>query len=224
MKDTYNDAEFNFENDPFGGWKLIGLGIGLLIFIVIYCLIMTACHNPTPKEIISAPATHYTDKSGRDHAVKQVVTIETFRDQFDSMCKILKIKESQIQGLTVAVAQARGRVVMVKDTSGQYNYHDNWSDFSFNNKDEQSVLDYRISDSLKFITYTKRKWFLGRETTFIDAYSLNPNITIASINSGVKVAQDKGRFGFGPYVGIGTNGRDFRVTVGLSLHYSIFRF
>jgi hypothetical protein len=85
-------------------------------------------------------------------------------------------------------------------------------------------INYSTFDSLIVTTYFKKKWFLGKKETFVDAYSLNPNAHISGL-VGLKVATEKPkRFGLGPYIGYGYSGDKWQPSVGLSLQYSLIRF
>lgn len=177
----------------------------------------------------------WKDSLGRVHAQKRqlegnINSLRTlYKAQLDSIARTLKIKENDIQGVTMLKTTGSGSLTpkidtLTVDSSFQYkfSYSDKWLtlDGIISSK---PLLRYSYSDSLIITTYSKRLGLFRRQT-YLDAYSLNPNLHIANV-TGIKVTPlPSGRFGFGPYFGYGFNGHELGFTFGLSVHYSLIRF
>lgn len=82
--------------------------------------------------------------------------------------------------------------------------------------------DYQYSDTISFVAYTKKKWFLGKKTYWVDSKLENPKATVVSLKSvQIKEFVDK-RWSVGPGVMIDPfNGR---VVVGFGINYALIRF
>ena len=192
------------------------------------------------------PVFHWVDIDGKDHATQEEAAISSaaarmlHRDQMDSIARMHNIKPRDIisyrdiyindTGLVNALIDSlnrlkgKGIVVAGKtvDTvERSFEYADNyiWMRGLVGKKIVQ--VSYDLDDTLNLVTYSKKKWFLGRKRLYFDASLQNPNAYIRGMQ-GVKIAERlPGRFGIGPYIGIGTNGRP---SAGLALTFSIIRF
>lgn len=179
---------------------------------------------------------HYKDVAGREHGQRvlaegsKVALKVAFRKEIDSLVVALDIKEKQLQAFTMASTLNEGTVRLRVDTiyrdsttAYRFAYNDRWLDIS-GTVGKESLLNYKIKDSLVFSTYWKRRWFLGRKTNYIDAYSQNPNVKMVGLEGARVKVNEPGRMGLGPFIGYGYNGRTWAPTVGFSFHYSIIRF
>lgn len=179
---------------------------------------------------------HYKDAAGREHAQRVLAEAGSkaigiaYRKEIDSIKQALNIKEKQLQSFMLASTSNEGTVKLRVDTvyvdssaAYRFAYNDRWLDIA-GTIGKNSTLHYRMTDSLVFTTYWKRKWFLGRKTNYIDAYSHNPNVRVTGLDGARINIQEPGRIGIGPYIGIGWNGTNWAPNIGLSLHYSLIRF
>jgi hypothetical protein len=179
---------------------------------------------------------HYKDAAGREYAQRILAEAGgkaigiVYRREIDSIKAALSIKEKQLQSFTFAATVNQGYVLLRVDTvfvdsatAYRFAYNDRWLDIS-GTVGKNSYLNYKMTDSLVFTTYWKRKWLLGRKTNYIDAYSYNPNVRITGLDGARISIKEPGRIGIGPYLGLGWTGSSWAPSVGLSLHYSIIRF
>jgi hypothetical protein len=179
---------------------------------------------------------HYKDAAGREHVQRVLAEAGSkaigtvYRREIDSIKAALNIKEKQLQAFTLAATVNQGYVPLKVDTvyidsAATYNfaYNDRWLDVS-GSVGKNSFLKYKMTGSLVFTTYWKRKWLLGRKTTYIDAYSHNPHVRVTGLDGARISIKEPGRFGVGPYIGLGWTGSSWVPSIGLSLHYSIIRF
>jgi hypothetical protein len=179
---------------------------------------------------------HYKDAAGREHAQRVLAEAGSkaigivYRREIDSIKAALSIKDKQLQSFILASTTNAGTVRLRVDTvfvdsstAYRFAYNDRWLDIS-GTVGKSSYLNYRMTDSLVFTTYWKRKWFLGRKTNYIDAYSHNPNVRITGLEGARISIKEPGRIGIGPYLGLGWTGSNWVPSAGLSLHYSIIRF
>jgi hypothetical protein len=179
---------------------------------------------------------HYKDAAGREHAQRVLAEAGSkaigivYRREIDSIKAALSIKEKQLQSFMLASTTNEGTVRLRVDTvyidsttTYRFAYNDRWIDVS-GAVGKRSYLSYRMTDSLVFTTYWKRKWFLGRKTNYIDAYSHNPHVRVTGLDGNRISLKEPGRFGVGPYIGLGWTGAGWAPGIGLSLHYSLIRF
>lgn len=183
---------------------------------------------------------HYKDAYGTEHAQLSEARANTaglrqmYGSYIDTLTARLDIKEKQLQAFATIGTQTTGSVQLAitkeasdaGDTVRRFSYSDRWLDVTGAVYDAPhlSQLTYAIRDSLTYTSYWRRTWFLGRKSYYIDAYSLNPATTITGL-TGARVAQEKaGRIGIGPFIGYGFDGKQWRTTAGISLHYSLLRF
>lgn len=185
---------------------------------------------------IKADSTQYwKDAAGREHASRQVAIGDlasvkaVYRREVDSLKKILKIHEKDIQAFTALSLQSSGTVIpkvdtviIPGDTSYRLQYDDKWLTLR-GQVGRQSFIQYQVRDSIVFTTYSRRVGLFKKET-FMDGFSLNPNSHLAGIMSVKIAAPPAKRFGVGPYAGYGWDGQRWKPTVGVSVHYSLIKF
>ena len=213
------------------------------LLIAVAALSLRSCfrkekENSILKDVVESKndsTTFWKDAAGREHAQRKVVeanisTIKAvFRAEIDSITGVLKIREKDIQGFISAGHQTSGeikpRIDTVQtptDTSYLLQYDDRWLSLS-GRVGKVSFLRYQVRDSLIFTTYSKRVGLFRREV-YLDGYSLNPSAQITGITSLRISAPAVHRFGAGPYVGYGFDGRQWAPSAGISVHYSLIKF
>ena len=176
------------------------------------------------------------DVNGNTHAEKQVAEadIKSLHDVYgntiDSLTKLLKIKDKQLQSYTGISTKDTGTVKLRVDTI----YTDSISQYNFNYKDkwltingylnQDSHLDYTINDSLGITVYNKKQGLFKSPVTIINVYSLNPREKINGITNFQILTKTPSRFGLGLYAGYGWNGTQLTPSAGISLTYTLIRF
>lgn len=223
-------------------WTIERVGIiGLLLLVIL--LAVRTCSRQVEEKVEQREVfvqredslQHYKDAYGREHAVRiqSQAAIETvgfvYRDEIDSLKAALDIKEKQLQSFALVGLQNQGdiRPVLERlpgDTCNyRLSYRDEWMELSGVTAPTPAI-HYRMTDSLIVTTYWKRKWLLGRKQTYIDAYSLNPHVTVKGL-TGVRILSERPkRWSLGPYVGYGFNGAQWQPTIGVGLQYAVIRF
>ena len=101
-------------------------------------------------------------------------------------------------------------------------YRDKWVWIKTRVKNGYFNTQYEILDSITIAEYTKKKWFLGKETTYIDISSSNPNTKILNAQNYRLNKRDK-RFGFGPFAGV-IYDTQLRPVLGVGVFYNLFKF
>jgi len=213
----------------------------LAVMFIVSLLFLRGCNNATQQvadiksgvEIRYAPPAQSVDAAGRNHAEKQVIegSKETvsfiYKDKYDSVCNIVGIQKRQIRALTFATSISEGKVPLeVKNTgtdSAAFSYKDKWLEVS-GNTGLNPVMNYKITDSISFVTYWKRPWFLGRKTTYVNVFSENKNLHFVQLEATNVRIKEPGRFSIGPYFGYGWDGQRWAPSIGASIQYSIIRF
>ena len=179
----------------------------------------------------------WKDKFNTEHAEKRIIegnlaTLQVvYHDLIDSVQNRLNIKNSNdLQSTLTAGTAASGVIHPTVDTvlnsdstkEFRFRFNDRWLDLSGIIGD-RPVISYRFSDSVVFTTYSKRVSMFKKET-YIDGYSLNPNVKISGI-VGIRISNDRqSRWGIGPYIGVGWTGVTWSPSAGISLHYSLIKF
>ncbi len=214
------------------------------LLIVVTALSLETCfrkesENAILKDIVEVKqdsTTYWKDLYGQEHARKiqseanysslQLV----HRDLLDSIQVRTGVKDDDLQGVTAAGSVAAGKVRPIVDTIYlpdstrlfKLSYNDRWLDLS-GIVGQDPVIDYRFTDSIVFTSYRKRTGFLKRQT-YVDGYSLNPNVRITGI-TGIRVDDRRShRFSVGPYLGYGWNGDRWSPSAGVSVQLSLIKF
>ncbi len=215
----------------------------VFLLIAIAALALRSCFRKERENIVLQEAVQikedstsfWKDYAGREHAQKReleadIQTIKIlYRSQVDSLTTLLNIQAKDLQSVAIVKTSASGSIVPTVDTvlidstySYPFHYSDKWLTLD-GVISSQPFIRYLFSDSLIVTSYTKRTGLFKRQT-FIDAYSLNPNVRFQNI-TGIRIRDvNTRRFGFGPYVGFGWDGMRLRPSAGLSFHYSLIRF
>jgi uncharacterized protein YfbU (UPF0304 family) len=183
----------------------------------------------------------YKDEAGNNHAQKvlaqadmAVLKTAYFRE-IDSLTNLLEIKDKQLQAYAGVSTSTEGTVIPRVDTividtanhivSYPFNYTDKWLSLH-GNIGPKSFINYQLTDSIVITTYDKKTGFLGlgKRQTYIDAFSLNPNVRVTGLDGFRVPVKQPGRLGIGPFVGYGFNNGRLAPTAGISIQYSIIRF
>lgn len=177
---------------------------------------------------------YWKDKYGTEHASRRLAegNLETIKISYqrlmDSVKARLNIKKNNIQTITTVGSVVGASIIpsvdtiYTQDTSYNFSFRDSWLQLS-GTIGKESKISYNFKDSLVITTYSKRKSLFGPYVTYMDAYSLNPNVRISGIN-GLRITATKdSRFGLGAYLGYGWNGQHWSPSVGLSIHYSLIK-
>ncbi|MEX6691264.1 hypothetical protein QTN47_27390 [Danxiaibacter flavus] len=217
--------------------------VALLIIIAVFAL--QTCFRKEKqvtdlKQVVSAKQDtlkHYKDEAGHEHGQKVLAEADMsllkveYQKQIDSVTELLKIKESQLAFYTGFSTESSGSIkprvdtVFMPDSTREFNidFSDRW--MSLNGRiGKSSNINYRITDSLTVTVYSKKKNFLSSLTTYIDVFSMNPNVKVTGL-TGFKIPVKKpGRFGIGPYFGYGYSDGKWSPSAGVAIQYSLIRF
>jgi hypothetical protein len=190
----------------------------------------------TVVEIKQDSTKHWKDLYNTEHAEKQLADANysslrvVYGELLDSVSNRLNSKPNDVQAVTTAGTIATGSIrptidtVLLSDSTAGYrfNYKDKWLSLD-GIISKEPVINYMFSDSVVFTSYRRKTGFL-RKDTYIDGYSLNPNVRITGI-TGIRVSNPrKDRFSVGPYIGYGWNGSTWSPSIGISLQYSVIKF
>jgi len=179
---------------------------------------------------------HYKDAADREHAKRVLTDVDlitaqvVYRTQIDSLKNILDIKDKQLEAFAMIGTSASGAIRPKVDTiytggiaGYHFSYHDDWLKLDGIIND-RPLINYSMRDSLGFSIYHRRKWFLGRQRSYMDVFSYNPAVRISGL-TGVRINAGKPKhFGIGPYVGYGYDGQRWAPSIGISLQYSFIKF
>lgn len=197
---------------------------------------------------------YWKDENGKEHATVEEIKASKkvieyyFQEKMDSISKILKIKEKQIQDFNeikfIASGSGKGKVItrdsivyvrdpndygvyVPKDTiTSQIHPNDGYLAFNaYMKKNGTYDYDYTYKDELTRVTHYEKFGFLNlKKRSIIDFSFKNPKSHISGITQ-FRVEPDKiKRFGIGPFIGYGWTGKKFGITGGIALQYNFIRF
>lgn len=230
----------------------IGVGLTALLAVgVIMWLIRTHKDKvdqyesllQSDKDVIS----YHLNKAGQAVAeaaqAQMSLTIykETHPDDLKAILKDFGIKQAQLQSFVKASFEASGTGETVIRTIHHYDStkQDTVTEKSFDITDGFLALhgsgqvelnqpwlkldwDYSYQDTIEVAGITKKKWFGGRKSYFVEALLKNKKAKITSLKDlEITDFKDK-RFGLGPAVIYDPFSNSFRV--GISLQYNLIRF
>jgi hypothetical protein len=130
---------------------------------------------------------------------------------------------------TVTIKTDTGTNIIVQNADGsdtaRFHYSDAWVKFDATLFNNHLTIPYQTRDSVVFVSSRKNIGFLGLGSSkvILDGISYNPNSKISGI-TGIEVKLPDRRFGVGPYIGYGWNGRRWLPSAGISIHYSLIKF
>lgn len=197
----------------------------------------------------------YVDENGNLHGQVEVLKIDkkTYAGlnpaQMDSLAQSLGTKVNKInsilnlsmanQGQLAAIIDTQYKIIMSKEIINSkevtrrdsvryftFKYDDKFMDFKGKIDSGKLTADYKLRDSLTFITFHKNTGFLGlgKKKTFIDVQTQNPNVTFSRMQKIELTSEKVKKFSLGPCVNYGFNGEKFQPSIGVSLQYSLIRF
>jgi hypothetical protein len=194
----------------------------ILLFIFIITITLRTCfHKQEYVNVTQDSAVYWKDKYKVEHIRKMAGSIQgpsAFLNAIKS-----QTKQKNVQEVTAIGAMASGFLhptvdtVYLPDSTTTYKlrFHDGWLDLT-GEIGKEPVINYRFTDSIIITAYQKHK------KTYIDAYSLNPNVHLTGVTA-LRML-NRQHFTIGPYVGYGWNGKTFTPSVGISLQYSFIKF
>jgi hypothetical protein len=164
---------------------------------------------------------YWKDKYNTEHISKMAGIIQepsAFLNAIKS-----QTKQKDVQEVTAIGTAASGFIhptvdtVYLSDSTTAYKlrFQDRWLDLT-GEIGKEPVINYRFTDSIIITAYQKHK------RTYVDAYSLNPNVHLTGITA-LRIV-NRQHFAIGPYAGYGWNGKAFTPSVGISLQYSFIKF
>ncbi|GAA3919830.1 hypothetical protein GO495_00060 [Chitinophaga oryziterrae] len=192
----------------------------LLIFFT-FITIRTCFHKQRHINVIQDSAVYWKDKYNTEHIRKMAGSIQ----QPSAFLNDIKnqMKQKDVQEATAIGATASGFLhptvdtVYLPDSTTAYKlrFQDQWLNLN-GEIGKEPVINYRFTDSIIITAYQQHR------KTYIDAYSLNPNVHLTGITALRMV--NRQHFTIGPYAGYGWNGKAFTPSIGISLQYSFIKF
>lgn len=185
-------------------------------------------------------AKFWKDDAGKAHAQVEVATsnlevaktvlgdeLQSIAKEVSGLKKNLKNLESYINLQTTTsgtITTGLRDTVLIHDSTKTlakaFSWEDKWTNINGIITDTNLELNYRVRDSLTFVTYWKKNGFFKKPSLMLDAISCNPNSTITGIRN-VKITTQprrKPRLGFYLGYGVGFDGR-IRPSAGVGLVY-----
>lgn len=154
----------------------------------------------------------WKDKYGKEHITVQQISLlkEDIKRKFDSVGRLLKIKPKQIitvtEGQTQFVFQKELRIDTVWSgdsiLSKILEFEDNYIKVKASFFEEDGNIEVSGSDTLKYVEYWKRRWFLGEKRYYIDLTNKSPYIKFTGLKS-YTLNKAKPKFLIAPSVGLG---------------------
>jgi len=187
-----------------------------------------------PKLQRSVSGTVHTENKAVQ-ADRDVWLHDYYKSLLADMQQKLNLKEKQIQQLTAASSLTEGQVITKVDTvhvygdtghfENHFTYADRWLYLRGKIIDDQLELDYRITDSIQLVSFTKRKWFLGKRESYVSGFSLNPKTTLQGLQQ-VKLngSIEPKKWGIGIQAGYGITGAGLSPYVGIGITRTLIRF
>jgi len=152
------------------------------------------------------------------------------RQQVSDLKKDLSNLKSVTSISTETIGKVRTTVldslIYLKDSTTiklrKSSYRDHWTDLSVTFSEDSALWKYKFKDSLSLVGYFKKDhWYSLRSKPYLNAQSFNPNSTITGLNNFTMQERVRSRFGVGPFIGIGINGRP---QAGVGVFYRLFEF
>lgn len=198
----------------------------LIIGITITIIILSSLRYCSNKSSITTTdsTTYWKDKYGTEHISRLTAETNTAasRQLYDSVKNRIKNNPQTITAVgttTTGTITPQIDTIYLNDSTTEYNfkYNDHWLSLD-GTIGKQPIINYRVTDSIIITTCKKNK------ATYIDGYSLNPNVHLTGITN-LKLSTGKQtHFSIGPYIGYSWNGKIWSTTIGISLQYSLVKF
>ena len=177
----------------------------------------------------------WTDAQGRYHARSQAAVAEisilktTHAAELDSIKEVFGKRVARNLESYTGVEQVVSDTITltVKDTVllGKPLKHIRFQDpylyldGNFDPLSDSLTLEYKLTTPIEIVTYSSRKWFLGRKSTLVEVVAKNPNATITGITQ-MTVKEKPHRMGLSVQAGYGLQGP----YIGLGFGYTLIRF
>jgi hypothetical protein len=198
----------------------------ILLFIFITILTLRACFQKQKHIYVTQDSTVYwKDKYNTEHISKMAGSIQepsallsAVKSQMKQQTKQKDIGDiTSLSSTTSRSFYPKVDTVYLSDstTAYKFSFHDQWLDLN-GEIGKEPVINYRFTDSIIITAYQQHK------KTYVDAYSLNPNVHLTGITA-LRML-NRQHFTIGPYAGYGWNGKAFTPSVGISLQYSFIKF
>jgi hypothetical protein len=222
---------------------LILLGVVVLLVILFQ---IKSCHDKNYYSNIlllkNDTIKQWKDEAGRWHA--EAVASELSKDEMKTffskevseLQKDFNIKLKDVTAYLKASIQSDKDITMAVDSGSMisvtnlngsdtavFHFNDAWSTINASLYNNKLHLIQQSYDSISFVTSIKRSWLFGPRTTVLNGISYNPSSKISGI-TGIEIKVPSRRFGIGPYVGYGFNGKSWGMNAGVSIHYSVVKF
>jgi hypothetical protein len=229
-------------------WKEILGGLMLIAIIVLLAMMRKmSAHNDSYASAIAAAQSeteHFRNKAGEEIARRKAAEVDSktlmefYNEELSTIKKKMDIDQKNIRSFISAELQSKfkgtGRVDTVysivvggdtinsKEPVLAVSDSTEWINIKgFVSASKGFVYEIDTYDSIMFVgNLRKEKWYKSKQL-FVDGHNANPNSHISGLKSvQVKDFKDK-RFGVGPSVQIGLDGK---VMVGVSVQYSLIKF
>lgn len=180
---------------------------------------------------------YWKDKEGLSHARAQAAEAST-KAILDIHNAEMQDLRKQVSGLNKNLSNLKSYISTRVSTSDTifttlhdtvynnrpvkaFSYKDDWTVINGTLFQDSVKIKYQVTDSLTFVTYYKKQGLFKPKRLMVDGISYNPHSRITGLKN-ITVAQPpRKRFGVGPYIGIGIDGK---INIGFGAQYSVLRF
>jgi hypothetical protein len=195
---------------------------GSSVFITKSCLYDKPIPVVTPAPVLE-PTKEVIDINNKIHDVitQQVIKKEEQKEYVDSLTKVLKVKEKDLESVTKAASSvdttfpsSTNIQYKLKDTIYSVHKKDDWIDISaYAGRDSGKIL-LSLRDTLTYTTLTRSNLFSTRR--YVDIYHSNPYINTTSAYS-LTFKEKQPLVIIGPYIGYGYDGKQFKPSIGVAV-------
>lgn len=245
-----DDINFNLEEfEKFEGVvkksdnRIWVIAVIILVGVLVGSYFLNKCSGTKKEPTVKVDSIAYwRDQFNREHAKTSQIEITdksqlpaSMQGEYDSLLKLYRLKDKNLQEYTKALIEARGhvdaRLIAIHDTFNSnstdtivgdlaFDYRDRYMDMSGVVEADSVHINYAVEAPITVTQYWKRKWFLGSKQYFIDGYSDNPNVHISNLHE-VRIKEKvPSRWGVGPMVG--WNLFDNKPFLGVGVFYRVF--
>ncbi|WP_333662292.1 DUF6808 domain-containing protein [Chishuiella changwenlii] len=173
----------------------------------------------------SIPHVVYQDKIIPDNETAKRLAIS--KSYADSLERALSISLNKINQVTKVNAELKARVQLKPvESTNNLVYQDKWLKLQYNNDSNLVAVNYDVG--LNVARYSDRRWFLGKQTNYVDVYSDDPRVTIKGLQTFTIQEKKQRPFGVGIQLGYGVIQQDNQLKttpyVGIGLNLNLFNF
>ncbi|EPM1459851.1 hypothetical protein RG089_003046 [Elizabethkingia anophelis] len=181
-----------------------------------------------PNPIDSTTAGKFEEKKGE--IINNYVTNKYMTYVQDTLTPAYKIKTEQIQELTraklVLEGQLKAAKVEIDENKKARTYYEN-KYIQIVSNEADSTINYRYNAIVDIVKYNERKWFLGKERTYIGISSPDKNLKINGVEHFRKQIDTKSKpWGLGAQLGyyyVPTSNKIYPA-FGIGISYNFLRF